>query len=91
MATVAKVYALVKYSPKRENLLGKIYKNIESKDSELLKKLKKLSTARWTVRAENVLRESLIIMNRCWNLEVYVSKKNFIRRPKPEHLVVRAR
>ena len=84
MATVAKVYVLAKYSPKRENLLGKIYENIESKDSELPKKLKKLSTARWTVHAENVLRESLIIMNRCWNLEVYVLKKNFIRRPKPE-------
>ena len=52
MAIVGEVCVLIKYSPKRENLLGKIYEYIESEDSQPLKKLKKLSTTRWTVRAE---------------------------------------
>lgn len=52
MATVAEVSLLVKYSLEREKFLEKIYKNIKSEDSEPLKMLKKLSTARWTGRAE---------------------------------------
>ena len=42
----------MKFSPKREHLLGNISDNIEKEDSEMFKKLKKLSATRWTVRAE---------------------------------------
>ena len=40
MAAVSEICVLVKHSPKRENLLSKIFENIEmeSKDSEPLKK-----------------------------------------------------
>ena len=50
--TVADHCALVKYSPEQNNLLRKIYENIESQDLEPIKKLKKLSMTRWTIRSE---------------------------------------
>ena len=71
MATVAEVRILVKHSPKRENWLGKIYENIESEDSKPLKKLKKLSRHDGQY-VQNVLRESLITLNCCWNFRMYV-------------------
>ena len=52
MISVREICILVKFSPKREHLLGNINDNIEQEDSETFKKLKKLSTTRWTVRAE---------------------------------------
>ena len=45
------------FSPKREHLLGDINENInKEQSSEPFKKLKKLSTKRWTVRAECIKR-----------------------------------
>jgi len=53
MSVVGEICVLVKFSPKRENLLGNIGENIESNgESEKFKKLLKMSTTRWTVRAE---------------------------------------
>jgi len=52
MSVVGKICILVKFSPKRENLLGNIDSNIEREDSEMFETLKKLSTMRWTVPAE---------------------------------------
>ena len=54
LSTVKEICVLVKYSPKRENLLGNIHESIEAcgEDFEPMKKLTKLSTTRWTVRAE---------------------------------------
>ena len=52
LSVVREIYILVKFSPKREHLLENISDNIEQEDSETFKKLKKLSTTRWTVRAE---------------------------------------
>ena len=51
MSVVREICILVKFSPKREHLLGNISDNIEQEDSETFKKFKKLSTMRWTVRA----------------------------------------
>lgn len=54
MGTVGEICILVKYSPKREKLLGKIVENIEGEIPEndfCPGKLNKLSTTRWTVRA----------------------------------------
>ena len=52
MSVVGEICVLVKFSPKRENLLGNISENIEKEESDSFKKLQKLSTTRWTVRAE---------------------------------------
>lgn len=54
MGTAGEICVLVKYSPKREKLLGKINENIEGDSDDLNKqasKLDKLSATRWTVRA----------------------------------------
>ena len=54
LSVVGEICILVKFSPKRENLLGNINDNIEKgqEDVEQIKKLTKLSTTRWTVRAK---------------------------------------
>ena len=51
LSVVGEICILVKFSPKRENLLGNINYNIEKgqEDVEQIKKLTKLSTTRWTV------------------------------------------
>ena len=56
MATAGEITTLVKYSPKREQLLGEIKQNIEIEhaDDELynnIESLSKLCATRWTVRA----------------------------------------
>ena len=54
--TVAEIISLVKYSPKRENLLGSIkdlihFKSLHTDDKiEVVPTLAKLSATRWTVR-----------------------------------------
>ena len=53
MGTAGEIIILIKFSPKRENLLGKLKDQIES-DSESVEKadsISKLSETRWTVRA----------------------------------------
>ncbi|XP_066927281.1 zinc finger MYM-type protein 1-like [Clytia hemisphaerica] len=69
LSVVKEICVLVKYSPKRENLLGNIHESIEKsgEDFEPMKKLTKLSTTRWTVRAECMKRiidnyESLLLL-----------------------------
>ena len=54
LSVVGEICILVKFSPKRENLLGNINYNIEKgqEDVEQIKKLTKLSTTRWTVRVK---------------------------------------
>ena len=54
LSVVGEICILVKFSSKRENLLGNINYNIEKgqEDVEQIKKLTKLSTTRWTVRAK---------------------------------------
>ena len=54
LIVVGEICILVKFSPKRENLLGNINDNIEKgqEDVEQIKKLTKLSRTRWTVRAK---------------------------------------
>ena len=54
LSVVGEICILLKFSPKRENLLGNINDNIEKgqEDVEQIKKLTKLSTTRWTVRAK---------------------------------------
>jgi len=47
----SEIVALVKYSPKRENLLGDIKDNIEQDFDKASGGLTKLSATRWTVRA----------------------------------------
>lgn len=47
MGTAREIVTLIKYSPKRENLLGEIKSNIESDDRGITK----LCPTRWTVRA----------------------------------------
>ena len=55
MGTVGEICVLVKYSPKRENILDSLEKNVEGEVTEEdVKKhlsLNKLCTTRWTVRA----------------------------------------
>ena len=53
MSTSGEVCILVKCSPKREKILGKMVENIEGDLSKELcaGKVSKLSTTRWTVRA----------------------------------------
>lgn len=53
MGTVGEICVLVKYSPKREKMLGKINENIEGTFDETNRaiKLDKLCVTRWTVRA----------------------------------------
>ena len=55
LGTTGEICVLVKYSPKRENLLGDIQKNIEFSDESPKKNqvttLNKLSVTRWTVRS----------------------------------------
>ena len=54
LSVVGEICILVKFSPKRENLLGNINGNIEKgqENVEQIKKLTKLSTTRCTVRAK---------------------------------------
>ena len=54
LSVVGEICILLKFSPKRENLLGNINDNIEigQEDVEQIKKLMKLSTTRWTVRVK---------------------------------------
>ena len=56
MSVVGEICVLVKFSPKREHLLGNITDNIEKEESQTFKKLKKLSATRWKVRAERIKR-----------------------------------
>ena len=55
MSTVAEICVLIKYSPKRENLLGRIRENIEGEftnmDDIKYSTIGKLCVTRWTVRA----------------------------------------
>ena len=52
MSVVGEICILVKFSPKREDLVRKISDNIKKEDSKPFKILKKLSTTRCTGRAE---------------------------------------
>ena len=56
MGTVGEICVLVKYSPKREKMLGNILENIEGEFEEPSRyhnqKLDKLCVTRWTVRAK---------------------------------------
>lgn len=55
MGTVGEICVLVKYSPKRETMLGAIMENIEGEFEELrpgYQKLDKLCATRWTVRSK---------------------------------------
>ena len=56
METVGEVCVLVKYSPKREKMLGSIVENIEWKFEESSRsnnqKLDKCYVTRWTIRAK---------------------------------------
>ena len=55
MGTVGEITVLVKFSPKREKMLGDINENVEGLDQEGLEvrkeSLDKLGATRWTVRA----------------------------------------
>ncbi|XP_057290813.1 zinc finger MYM-type protein 1-like [Hydractinia symbiolongicarpus] len=53
MGTAGEICVLVKYSPKRENMLGKLTANVEGTlgTDKHAGKLDKLSTTRWTIRA----------------------------------------
>ena len=53
MSTVREISVLVKYSPKRENILGRMQENFEGSfdpDSDKFSALEKLCPTRWTVR-----------------------------------------
>ena len=50
MDTAKEIVSLIKFSPKRENLLGKIKENLEGPESEA-KCILGLCPTRWTVRA----------------------------------------
>ena len=54
MGTARKIIVLIKYSPKVENVLGKIKEQIECNEDVEIKanSISKLSETRWTVRAE---------------------------------------
>ena len=54
MGTAREIIVLIKYSPKRENLLGKIKEQIECNEEVEIKanSISKLSETRWTVHAE---------------------------------------
>ena len=54
MGTAREIIVLIKYSPKRENLLGKIKEQIECNEEVEIKanSISKLSETRCTVRAE---------------------------------------
>ena len=59
MGTVAEITILVKYSPKREKLLGSIQQNLEYEDEydyEKTTNLSKLCVTRWTVRASTYMK-----------------------------------
>ena len=54
MSTVRKIYFLVKYSPKRENILERMQENFEGNfdpDTDKFLALDNLCPTRWTVRA----------------------------------------
>ena len=53
MGTAGEISVLVKYSPKREKLLGKLSENIEGtlETDKQASRLDKLSVTRWTIRA----------------------------------------
>ena len=61
MGTVTEIISLVKYSPKRENLLGNIkdlihFKSLQTDDEiETTPSLDKLSTTRWAVRGNGYI------------------------------------
>jgi len=54
MGTAGEICVLVKYSPKRENMLGKLSENVDGtlETDKQAWKLDKLSTTRWTIRAK---------------------------------------
>ena len=65
MGTFAEITTLVKYSPKRERLLGSVKENIEIKlgDNDVLdqaESLFKLCATRWTVRATTMRKVNLV-------------------------------
>ena len=54
MGTVGEIWVLVKNSPKREKMLGKLTENVEGifdPDEQQATKLDKLCVTKWTVRA----------------------------------------
>ena len=56
MSVVGEIWILVKFSTKREHILGNINDNIEGKDPETFKKLKKHLATRSIVRVECIKR-----------------------------------
>ena len=74
MGVVSEICVLVKYSPKREKMLGRLDKNVEGEinDDESTKNisLDKLCTTRWTVRAScfNKILVKYAELQRLWNL-----------------------
>ena len=61
MGTVGEITKLVKYSPKREKILGSINENIELQDNDAecdykITSLSKLCVTRWTVRATTYMK-----------------------------------
>ena len=54
MGTAGEIIILIKYSPKRENLLGKLKDQVECDSGEVIKEnaIAKLSETRWTVKVD---------------------------------------
>ena len=71
MSTLREICVLVKYSPKRENILGRMQENFEGNvdpDTDKYSALEKLCPTRWTVHA-SCLQE--IIDNYCLLLKLW--------------------
>ena len=82
MSTIQEICALVKYSPKREKILGPLEENIEREmfETEEIEKekpvsLSKLCTTRWTVRVScfNKIFERYQSLKKLW--KVYLGEK----------------
>ncbi len=76
MGTVSEICVLVKFSPKRENILGSIEEvvegNVEDQEERKNIKLSKLCVTRWTVRAScfNRIIEKYASLQLLWDLSL---------------------
>ena len=82
MGTVTEITCLVKYSPKRENLLGNIkdlihFESLHADDDiEVAPSLNKLSATRWTVRGNvcKKIESNFLPLMKLWDVSLATGK-----------------
>ena len=90
MGTATKIISLVKYSPKRENLLGKIkdlshFESLHFDDKiEVVPTVEKLFATRWTVRgnAYKKIESNYLPLMKLWDVSLATGKLDSEVKPR---------